>query len=546
MGGDGVTLGLSRRHDDLFDPVAAFCDRQVGDDTIYGLLHRERDRLFPDEMFADLYHTRGRRSVPPSVLACVLVLQRLEGLSDREAVDRFTYDARWRYACGVGGWDTGWTSFDHSVLVRFRMRLEGSADPRRIFTVSTAVAAEAGLIGVKRVLDSAPLFDAVATQDTVTLIRSAVRGLLRTAGPGLGKTLRAVLCGEDDYVGAGKPACDWDDAAGRAQVVDRLASDGLALLAALEDRELSATVTEAARLLALVIGQDLEPSEDGRWRIARKVATDRIISTVDPDARHGHKTAARRFDGYKGHAAIDPDTEIVTDTAVGPANAGDGHLTDQLTRDLDHHEDSDTNNGGENSDDEDHNDGESGSRPAVYGDAAYGSGANLAGLEARGIEGNTKVQPPASRGGRFTKDDFDIDLDAGTVSCPGGHTVTIRRNDEGDGIARFASNCHACPLRGQCTTAKAGRAVTISRHERLLAAARTRQQDPAWRADYRATRPKIERKLAHMLRPGRRARRRGRAKVDADWNTTGAAINYARMARLGLRNLAGRWQIAPT
>ena len=107
MDGDGVTLGLAERQGDLLDPVAGFCDRKVGEGTIYGLLHRERHRLFGDEMFADLYTTRGRRSVPPSVLACVLVLQRLEGLSDREAVDRFTYDARWRYACGVGGWEDG-------------------------------------------------------------------------------------------------------------------------------------------------------------------------------------------------------------------------------------------------------------------------------------------------------------------------------------------------------------------------------------------------------------------------------------------------------
>ena len=538
MGGDGLTLGRSRGHDDLFDPVAAFCDRQVGDDTIYGLLHRERDRLFPDEMFADLYTARGRRSVPPSVLACVLVLQRLEGLSDREAVDRFTYDARWRYACGVGGWDTGLTGFDHSVLVRFRMRLELSGDPRRIFTVSTKVAAEAGLIGIRRVLDSAPLFDAVATQDTVTLIRSAIRGLLRTADPALNKTLRGVLCGEDDYAGAGKPACDWDDAEARAAVVDRLARDGLALLAVLEGRQLTSTVSEAAQLLGLVIGQDLEHTDDGRWRIARKVAKDRIISTVDPEARHGHKTSARHFDGYKGHIAADPDSEIVTATAVGAANAGDAPMTDQLTCDLDHHPDRDDTNSDDNDDDDER-------RPAVYGDAAYGSGANLARLEARGIAANTKVQPPASRGGRFTKDAFAIDLDNDTVTCPGGHTVTIRRNCDGDGFARFAANCQACPLQAQCTTATAGRTISVSRHERQLAEARTRQQDPAWRDDYRATRPKVERKLAHMLRPGRRARRRGQAKVDADWNALGAAINYARMARLGLTNIAGTWQIAP-
>jgi hypothetical protein len=160
------------------------------------------------------------------IVACVLVLKQLEGLSDVEAIDRFTYDARWRYACGVGGWDQGLVEFDRTVLVRLRMRLESSDDPRRIFKVTTQVAAEAGLVGVKRVLDSAPLFDAVATMDTVTLIRSAIRGLLKTADAQLESELRAVLAGEDDYRAAGKPACDWDDADARAALIDRLAGGG--------------------------------------------------------------------------------------------------------------------------------------------------------------------------------------------------------------------------------------------------------------------------------------------------------------------------------
>jgi hypothetical protein len=169
--GAGVTLGLAERQGDLLDDLTRFCGEVVDDDSIYGLLHRERDRLFADEAFADLYTHRGRRSVPPSVLACVMVLQRLEGCSDREAVDRFTFDARWRYACGVGGWESGPTSFVHTVLVRTRMRLRDSADPDRVFRVSKEVAADAGLLGAKRVLDSAPLHDAVATQDTVTVTR---------------------------------------------------------------------------------------------------------------------------------------------------------------------------------------------------------------------------------------------------------------------------------------------------------------------------------------------------------------------------------------
>ena len=263
-----MTLGLAERQQVLGDPVDGFCDGRL-DDTVYGLLHRERNRLFPDEMFADLFTSRGRRGVPPSIVASVLVLKQLEGLSDVEAIDRFTYDVRWRHACGVGGWEQGLVGFDRTVLVRFRMRLEASDDPRRIFKVTTQVAAEAGLVGVKRVLDSAPLFDAVATMDTVTLVRSAIRGLLKTVDAQLESELRAVLSGEDDYAGAGKPACDWDDADARAAVIDRLASDGVALLDLLEGRQLDPAVSQAVELVATVIGQDLEQDEQGRFRIVR-------------------------------------------------------------------------------------------------------------------------------------------------------------------------------------------------------------------------------------------------------------------------------------
>ena len=538
-----MTLGVADRQQVLGDPVDGFCGGRL-DGTVYGLLYRERDRLFPDEMFADLFTTRGRRSVPPSIVACVLVLKQLEGLSDVEAIDRFTYDARWRHACGVGGWDASLVEFDRTVLVKFRMRLDASDDPRRIFKVTTQVAAEAGLVGVKRVLDSAPLFDAVATMDTVTLIRSAIRGLLKAADAQLESELRGVLCGEDDYRAAGKPACDWNDAKARTAVVDRLAVDGLALLTGLEGRAVPAGVAQAAELVATVIGQDLEQTDDGTFRIARRVAADRVISTVDPEARHGRKSTSGKFDGYKGHIAIDPDSEIITDTAVGPANAGDAIMTGRLTADLDH-------NDGDVHDDE----GDGGGcgqggggpvRPAVYGDAAYGSGDNLADLDARGITPMVKVQPPARRDGMFSKDDFDVDLHADTVTCPSGQTVAIVRSDDGSGTARFGDRCRQCPLRGSCTTAAKGRSISVHRHEALLAKSRAEQQHPAWGEDYRATRPKVERKLAHKIRRGgRRARRRGQARVDADWNLLGGAINLARLAVLEVRTINGTWQIAP-
>lgn len=542
---------MAERQRVLGDPVDGFCGDRLGG-TVYGLLHRERDRLFPDELFADLFTSTGRRSIPPSVVACVLVLKQLEGLSDVEAIDRFIYDARWRHACGVGGWDASLVEFDRTVLVRFRMRLDRSDDPRRIFKVTTQVAAEAGLVGVRRVLDSAPLFDAVATMDTVTLVRSAIRGLLKTADAELEAQLRTVLSGVDDYRAAGKPACDWNDAQARAALIDQLACDGVALLGVLEGHELEPLVTYAAELLATVIGQDLEQDEHGRFRIVRGVATDRVISTVDPDARHGRKSTSGKFDGYKGHVAIDPDSEIVTDAAAGPANAGDGSMTGRLTADLDRHTDTDggdddhgAGDDGPAAGDNDRHDGGGLARPAVYGDAAYGSGEQLADLDGRGIDAKVKTQPPARRNGKFSKDDFDIDLDADTVTCPAGHTTEIVRAADGSGVARFTDKCRTCPLRERCTDAARGRQVNVHRHEALLARQRARCADPDWAGDYRATRPKVERKLAHLVRRGRRARRRGLQRVDADWTLLAGAVNLARLAALDVRHTAGSWRTAP-
>ena len=552
-----MTLGLAQRQGDLLDDLMRFCDDVVGEESIYGLLHRERDRLFPDQAFADLFTDRGRRSVPPSVLACVMVLQRLEGCSDREAVDRFTFDARWRYACGVGGWESGPTSFVHTVLVRTRMRLRDSADPDRVFRVSKEVAAEAGLVGVRRVLDSAPLFDAVATQDTVTLIRSAVRGLLRGADGPLAQELRGVLCGGDDYAAAGKPVCDWDDATARDELIDVLVRDGLAILAALEGRDLAEPVVQAAQLLALVIGQDTETDPDGRFRIARRVTPGRVISTVDPDARHGHKSSARGYDGYKGHAAIDPDSEIITGAAAGPANAGDAAMTETLLHNLAANGDRDDSGDGDLGDEHDNDVGAGrrrvragdSARPAVYGDSAYGSGDNLELLERLRAKAMVKTQPAVAPGGRFAKDDFVIDLAAGTVTCPAGNTAAIPDRDADKLQVRFAQQCRDCPLRARCTTASDGRTIQITRHEQRLQDARARQSDPAWQADYRATRPKVERKLAHLTRRwhgGRRMRMRGLQRVDQDWKLLAGAVNLARLATLRVRWTPQGWAVIPT
>jgi Transposase DDE domain/Transposase domain (DUF772) len=566
-----VTLGLAPRQVGLFGSTVGFCEPRVAAESIYGLLHRECGRLFPDVMFADLFTDVGRRSVPPQIVAVVMVLQRIEGCSDREAVDRFCFDARWKYA--AGGLDFDYPGFVHTVLVDMRARLAASQAPNRIFETVLEVCKAAGLVGRKRVLDSTPLYDAVATMDTLTLIRSAIRGLLKCAGGQLAERLRAVLARDDDYAEAGKPCCDYDDADARVALVDALAKDGMAVLGVLDGLALSEALRQAAELLATVLGQDLDQDEAGVFRIARRVAKDRVISTVDPQARHGHKTAARGFDGYKGHIGIDPDSELITATTVTPGNAGDASVAEDLIADLldEHGEASedmasadstahtDTGAGtgevaeqsdvaGENAsvgDAGQADDGsDTGTDPAcVYGDNAYGTGSFHDRLEQDGIESKCKSQQPVNSGGRFNKNDFDIDLESDTVTCPAGNTAPIRHASNGAGTADFGQACAGCPLREQCTTSGSGRTIMIGLYERQLAAARDRQRDPNWVADYRATRPKVERKIGHLMRRrhgGRRARVRGQTKVAADFALLAAAVNLARLGVLALAHTPGR------
>ena len=149
------------------------------------------------------------------------------------------------------------------MLVDMRARLAGSGRPDRIFETTLEAARKAGLVGRKRVLDSTPLYDAVATMDTVTLIRSAIRGVLKVADATLEARLRAVLRRDDDYATAGKPVCDYEDPTARQALVDALARDGMALLAVLDGRELGPDINQAGKLLATVVGQDLDRDGDG-------------------------------------------------------------------------------------------------------------------------------------------------------------------------------------------------------------------------------------------------------------------------------------------
>lgn len=405
--------------------------------SVFRLLAEHRRVLFPEAMFEDLFPSgRGRPSVPVDIAASILVLQALHGLSDREAMVALRTDLRWKVACGL---PIGHGGYDPSTLTYWRKRLAASAAPNRIFEAVKAVVAESGAIKGKnrRALDSTVLNDAVATQDTVTQLIAIIRKVRREV-PGAAQVV-AEKCTAHDYDDPGKPQIAWDDAEARAVLIDALIKDAHGLLEVLAGWELEGPAADAVALLALIAGQDVEPAEDsdgtdGRWRIRRGVAKDRVISVNDPEARHAHKTVERRQDGFKAHLAVEPETGITTGcelTKAAGAQAADGATGIRLLA----------------ADD-------TISEPAqVLGDSAYGTGDALAAITGAGHVPLVKpwAFKPAVPGG-FTLDDFTLDEAAGTLTCPAGLTRAITKTRK----VTFGAGCTGCSLRAQCTTATGG------------------------------------------------------------------------------------------
>jgi Transposase DDE domain/Transposase domain (DUF772) len=524
-----MALGRAQVQQGFQDPRDILGDR-LREGSLYRLLADHGQVMFPDSYFADLYtgSARGRPTVPARVMATVMLLQSFEGLSDREACDRLEVDLRWQAAAGL---PVGAAAFHPTALVGMRNRLRASARPRRLLEDTKLVAKATGAMRNRaRVLDSTPVFDAVATQDTVTQLRAAIRKVLATleqAASPLAGQMRAALRRDDDYGSPGKPPCDWDDRAAREALVDELVNDALAALGALDGQQLPLPAAEAAELLALVAGQDVEQGDDGVFRIARKTARDRVISTVDPAARHGHKSRNRRFDGYKAHLSVDPDSELIDEVAATPANAPDRDAAAGLL--------------GEHT--------SCGDKPEVVGDAAYGDAATRAGLAEQGFTVVAKCPPARNAKSRFPKDRFTVDLDTRTVTCPAGQTAAITPAARGGGRASFRPWCATCPLRAACTASRRGRTITIHPHEAVLQRARAEQRDPAWQQRYRAHRPTVERKISHFTRRawgGRNARTRGLARITTDLVTRAGALNWARLAILGLHHSQTGWALRAT
>ena len=285
--------------------------------SMFAFLAEHRAEVFRDADYADLFAPPGlgRPSLPATQMAAVLTLQTLCDYSDRETAEAVRFDVRWKAAIGAALDDAG---FDSSTLVYWRNRIAKSARPHRVNDAVKAVIAETGILRGRRrrAVDSTILADSVATQDTVTQLISAIRRVAREVPGAAGQI--AAACTGHDYSGPGKPKIDWDDPAAKDALVSALVNDANAVAAAFAGAELDEGAASAVALLALVAGQDVEPAEgsdgtDGRWQIAQKVAEDRVISTVDPDARHTRKSCEARRDGYRAHVAADPETGIITD-----------------------------------------------------------------------------------------------------------------------------------------------------------------------------------------------------------------------------------------
>ena len=525
--------------------------------SMFAFLAAHRAEVFPDADYADLFAPPGvgRPSLPATQMAAIMTLQTLCDCSDRETAEAVRFDVRWKVACGLAIDEEG---FHPSSLVYWRQRLAKSQRPHRVNDAVKKVVEQTGILKGRRrrAVDSTILADAVATQDTVTQLVAAVRRMAREV-PGAAEQIAAVCTGHD-YSRPGKPKIDWDDPAAKDALVSALVGDANALVEAFSGVKLDEQAASAVALLALVAGQDVEPAEgsdgtDGRWRIARKVAEDRVISTVDPDARHTRKSPEARRDGYRAHVAADPETGIITDEkltrAAGTENSDPAVAEEFLAAEAGQQDSGPApaespaeggqpapgaaSDGGGSGGSVAGAGDEPGGELAWYGDSAYGTGDLRGAIADAGHTAVIKPKPlQAPVEGGFTVDDFTVSEQAGTVTCPAGRTVTLSRTR----IATFGVACRDCPLRSRCTTCKTGRKLVLHERDDLLRAARAHwAADPGLRQDYMTHRPNVERAVAQVATfRGRRLKLRYR----------GVATNHAwlkrRTAALNLRNLLGK------
>ncbi len=523
----------------------------VGRETFYGLLASLRGQLFRDADFAVFYCAdNGRDSVPPSLLATALLLQTHDKVSDAEAKARADFDIRWKVALGIEIEDR---PFAKSTLQVFRAQLILHDQVREVFESSLRLARESGYLkkrSMKVALDTTNILGRGAVKDTFNLLADGVVKLMRAlaAVEQTGVKEWARTQGYGRYLASsikGEAAIDWSDKRARQALLAQVVADADRLLELArqaqgelpEDSIERQQIVAAAELLGELLLQDIErksPDGDGGGddgvdgvSLRSGVSKDRMMSVHDPQMRHGHKSSRRRFDGHKAAIVVDTDTQLITAVEVLPGNAPDNLGALELV------EQSETNAG----------------LPVeeAVGDAAYGDGATRQTFADAGRRLVARVPGRPNRQ-HFPKDDFVIDLAAGSCTCPAGqvtHTI-VPAGQRTDGMGRVhhlqafqfdGAVCRTCPLRSQCIAAKGrkGRRVLIHPQEALLQQARTLQQSVEY-DEYRARRVVVEHRLARLVHLGiRQARYFGRVKTKFQLYLAATVANLTLVAgKLGL------------
>lgn len=482
----------------------------VGRDSFYGQVAQARSRLFRDEDFAALYcPDNGRPAVPPSLLAVALLLQAHDKVSDAEAIERANFDVRWCVALGI---EIASQPFAKSTLQLFRSQLVIHERAGALFQASLEEAKRKGFLrGKKRTvaLDTTPIFGKGAVQDTYNLLATGIVMLARALAVTVGETPEAFAAAHElsRYFGTslkGEVAIDWDKKAERDALLASIVRDAQRLLelarqvrAGLPVEAAQAdAIREAAALLCQLLMQDIDGLDSDDPQLKQGVSKDRMPSATDPEMRHGHKSRRNRFDGHKATVAVDTESGLITGADVIAGNAPDNENALDLVAGTE------DNTGCE--------------VDKTIGDSAYADGATRE--QFAQAERELVARMPGRPQGQLSKDEFDIDLEADRVTCPGGHTVqgskVLKRGGQGTCKFEFpAAVCAACPLRPQCVKGKAGRTITVHPQEALLQAARAYQQTDEFRDEYRK-RQVAEHRLARLVQLGiRKSRFFGRAKT---------------------------------
>lgn len=511
------------------DPQRSFFDAQslpnrVPPDSFYGRMAAVSDLLFSDNDLAMMYCLdNGRPSIPPSLLSGVLLLQFYDDVSDAEAVQRLLFDLRWKVALNL---PLDYAGFDPSSLTHFRQRLIDKGQERYAFNRFITVGREAGFIPdrVTLLTDTTHVTGAGAVQDTYTLLRTGIRRVLKAAGfalpnkrQGLSPQARDLV---ERYVDQdGKADIDWADPQQRLAHLQALVADVEATLELAIEHGDNDEVRHLAWLLTKILGDDLETDEQGQVQIAEGTAPDRIISLTEPEMRHGRKSKAHRFDGFKVVVSTEQSSELILDIADVTASGSDGtHLLPTIQRT------------------------EAEAEVVVervIGDGAFGSGENRAACDNYPDHAVDLVSPVAQPAdAEVHKSAFEIDLAAQTATCPQGHTVSGQPGPSQDGRPTLLftfprATCEACPLFERCVRSQTtGRTVRTGPYEAELQAARQRQQTEEFEALYRL-RPAVERKISELVRHGlRETRYLGEPKRQLQRLWLGAAVNLKRLFTL--------------